>query len=187
MRHGRTEWNAQGRFQGWADPPLDSEGRRQAEECGARLATQLEGAEDLRVFSSDRIRALDTARAVAAALGGLDVNVDDRLREVDVGGWEGLTRSEAEARFPAEYERWSRGEDVARGGGETVAESGRRVAGCIAGLSAGGGHLIVVGHGLSLESAMGMLAEQGLVTLHGEPLHLGNGQFVELPFAAVCP
>lgn len=179
VRHGRTAWNAEGRFQGWADPPLDDEGRRQATECATSLARELTGREVVRVLSSDRVRALDTASAVALAL-GLPLTVDAELREVDVGAWEGRTRAEAEARFPDEYRRWSAGEDIPRGGGETLAEAGRRVAACIERRAPEGG-LVVVGHGLSLQAAVGVLRSRGLTDWEGAPPHLGNGRHLTLP------
>ena len=179
VRHGRTAWNAEGRFQGWADPPLDDLGRRQATECGAELARELAGTDLVQVVSSDRIRAFDTARAVASAL-GLPLDVDAELREVDVGAWEGLTRAEVEARFPDEYRRWSAGDDIARGGGETLAAAGRRVAACLERRAVEGG-LVVVGHGLSLQAAVGALRSRGLIHWEGAPPHLGNGRHLTLP------
>ena len=95
MRHGRTEWNAARRFQGQSDIPLSEEGRAQAGATAAALASvPLEA-----IVSSDLSRALETARAIAA-LHGLEVASDPRLREFAFGEWEGLTWDEIVARFP---------------------------------------------------------------------------------------
>ncbi len=104
-RHGETEWNRVGRWQGHADPPLNETGRQQAVE----LAEQLAGHGITAVYSSDLARARETARVVADRL-GLDVVEDPALREIDVGSWSGLTRAEVERRFPDGYARWLAGE-----------------------------------------------------------------------------
>jgi glucosyl-3-phosphoglycerate phosphatase len=125
LRHGRTEWNATGRFQGQLDSPLDLIGRAQAEAAAVAVAPmQPDG-----IVSSDLARALDTATAVSAESGN-DVAIDPRLREINLGAWQGLTRAEARAQFPEEYARWQTGEDARRGGGETYAEVGARAAEC---------------------------------------------------------
>jgi broad specificity phosphatase PhoE len=95
-RHGETEWNRLGRWQGHADPPLNDLGRRQAE----ILAEQLAGDTVSAVYSSDLRRARETARIVAERI-GLPVTEDSALREIDVGSWSGLTRDEVRERFPA--------------------------------------------------------------------------------------
>jgi len=100
-RHGETDWNREGRFQGWADPPLNATGCAQAVELSVELM-----AEDLAaVYSSPLRRAYETAEVVAASRGLEPVTVD-ALREVDVGSWSGLTRAEIEQRFPDQYARW---------------------------------------------------------------------------------
>ena len=104
-RHGETEWNRVGRWQGHADQPLNETGRRQAAELAARLA----GDGITAVYSSDLARARETADAVASRL-RLDVVEDEGLREIDVGSWSGLTRDEVRARFPDGYARWLAGE-----------------------------------------------------------------------------
>lgn len=104
-RHGETEWNRVGRWQGHADQPLNEAGRRQAAELAERLA----GNRIAAIYSSDLARASQTAGAVASRL-GLGVVEDAGLREIDVGSWSGLTRAEVEQRFPEGYARWLRGE-----------------------------------------------------------------------------
>lgn len=117
LRHGRTAWNAGGRFQGQLDPPLDDVGRAQASAAAAVLAALRASY----VVSSDLRRASDTAAAL-----GLPARLDSRLREIDLGGWQGLSREEIQNRYPGEWAAWVAGADVRRGGGETYAEVGVR-------------------------------------------------------------
>src|ERR687894_225034 len=96
VRHGESTWNARGRWQGWADPPLTDLGRAQAEAAGPAAAPV-----DA-VVSSDLQRARATAELMAVAL-GLDpaaVHVEPDVRERDVGDFTGLTRAEIEERWP---------------------------------------------------------------------------------------
>ena len=97
-RHGQTAWNAERRFQGQSDIPLDEAGQAQAE----RAARLLAGLRPDLIVSSDLIRATGTA-APLARLTGLDVILDKDLRERHGGGWEGLTDAEIRARYPAEH------------------------------------------------------------------------------------
>ena len=85
LRHGRTAWNATGRFQGQADIELDERGLAQAE----RAAEVLAELAPVAIHSSDLSRARQTAAPLAARC-GLEVQTDQRLREINVGTWEGL-------------------------------------------------------------------------------------------------
>jgi broad specificity phosphatase PhoE len=182
VRHGRTAWNAAGRFQGQADPPLDDRGWEQAH----RAAMVVAALRPAGIVSSDLRRAHQTAVMLGAAC-GLVPATDPNLREVALGGWEGLTHDEAAARFPAEYAAWTAGADVRRGGGETQAEAGARVAEAVIRFlwRAGAGRSVVaVSHGLALQGAMAVLAGSGLVRLGGgRAPHLGNGEWIVLPVA----
>lgn len=91
VRHGETDWNAEGRLQGHTDRPLNEHGRRQARV----LAEELADLDVAALYSSDLARALETAEIVAERL-GLPVAVDADLREKNWGTWEGLTPSERE-------------------------------------------------------------------------------------------
>jgi broad specificity phosphatase PhoE len=86
IRHGETDWNAEGRLQGHTDRPLNDHGRRQAQ----RLADELAGEELEAIYSSDLARARETAEIVGERL-GLPVVLDPDLREKNWGTWEGLT------------------------------------------------------------------------------------------------
>jgi broad specificity phosphatase PhoE len=99
VRHAQSEWNATGRWQGWADPALSELGREQA-----RTAVPAVGRVDA-VLASDLQRARDTAAILADALDLGPVRIDARLRERDVGEWAGLTRAEIEQRWPGALDR----------------------------------------------------------------------------------
>jgi broad specificity phosphatase PhoE len=103
-RHGETDWNRDGRWQGHSDTPLNDLGRRQAQ----ALAGGLDEPVDV-VYSSDLARARETAQIVAARL-GLEMRLDPRLRERGFGAWEGLTSAEIENRFAESLRRWRAGE-----------------------------------------------------------------------------
>jgi broad specificity phosphatase PhoE len=142
-RHGQSDWNATRRWQGHADRPLTEKGRAQATALAERLAhIELDA-----VYSSDLRRAADTARAVAEAQ-GLELVQRPALREVDVGSWSGLTREEAEERFPEGFARWREGfpgwDD-----GEEYDEMAQRVIGAVTeiALAHEEGRTLVVSHG----------------------------------------
>jgi broad specificity phosphatase PhoE len=142
-RHGQSDWNASRRWQGFADRPLTEKGREQARALAARLAhIDLDA-----VYSSDLQRARETA-AVVAENQGLELQEDPDLREVDVGSWSGLTRAEAEERFPEGFARWEAGypgwED-----GETYEAMTDRVLAAVHRIAAenGDGKVLVVAHG----------------------------------------
>ena len=118
-RHGRTAWNAAGRFQGQLDPPLDDVGRRQARHAAAHLAPPLP--EGTLVVSSDLERAAETAGALTDVL-GVPLRLDARLREVAMGSWEGLTRQEVAERHPGQYADWLAGRPISGRGGEESAD-----------------------------------------------------------------
>lgn len=93
VRHGQSTWNAEGRWQGQADPPLSALGVEQAE-TAAKVLDRIDA-----VWSSDLQRANHTARILSTPH-ALEVAVDPRMREREAGPWTGLTRDEIEARFP---------------------------------------------------------------------------------------
>lgn len=147
-RHGESDWNRDQRWQGHADRPLTELGRRQARELAERLAhTDLDA-----VYSSDLRRAQETAEIVGRTH-GLDVKTMPALREVDVGSWSGLTRAEAEQRYPEGYLRWLAGEE-GWDDGETYDELGARVVGAVREIAADhpGERVLVLAHGGSIRA-----------------------------------
>lgn len=152
LRHGLTDWNDDGRFQGHADIPLNRVGREQAIAAAAELA----GIGVTRVLSSDLARASETAGLIADRL-GLEVELDARLREVDVGSWAGMSLDEIGRQEPDFWSALREGRDFPRSpSGETATQAGGRVADAIC------QHVserpqdevvLAVGHGLSLRVA----------------------------------
>lgn len=154
LRHGRTEWNASRRFQGQLDPPLDDIGIAQA----AEVAPAIVALGPVALLCSDLQRAQATCAPIAA-LTGLEPNLDPRLREISLGDWQGLDLPQAREQFPEEYDAWSVGQDVRRGGGETYAEVGERaVASLDTALDeAGEGLVVAVTHGGTARAIVGTL------------------------------
>ena len=160
-RHGETDWNVEGRWQGWADPPLNETGRAQA---GA-LAEQLRETPFDAVYSSDLRRAHETAEIVAEPH-GVPVVADPGLREIDVGSWSGLTRSEIQERFP----------DGDRPDGETRDQHAARVLAAIERIARAnlGRRILVVTHGGTMRALHGHVSERpfhpvencGILELH---------------------
>lgn len=151
IRHGESTWNAAGRWQGHGDPPLSDRGREQAARLAAELAD--EGIEV--IVASDLARASETAAILGEALGIAPV-CDERLRELDIGRWTGLTRGEIEGRDCARLEDFERGGPEARaGGGECRREIDRRVRSTVAEIAAGhsGRCVAIVAH-LGVVSAL---------------------------------
>ena len=167
VRHGETDWNAQGRIQGHTDIGLSDKGAEQSRLLARRLASlSIDVA-----YCSDLKRAFETAEL---ALGERDIvmNQTPRLREYHKGAYEGLTFSEIKAQFPSEYHRYTEKDlDYAPEGGETTRGVSARMAGIFGEIKAK--HLnetvLVVGHGGSLRA--------GMVSLFRMPLE-GNWSFV---------
>jgi probable phosphoglycerate mutase len=137
VRHGESEWNALRRWQGQADPPLSDVGLRQAADAGLALGTF-----DA-IWSSDLQRASLTANIIAEIIGIGPVLLDPRLRETDVGPWEGLTHDEIEERWPGYLAGRLRpdGFEVEDSIAERVGTAFRDIA-----AAAPGGEVLVVGH-----------------------------------------
>ena len=156
-RHGRTRWNAEGRFQGQLDSELDPSG----------LADLSSAAEALALWSPSALVTSSAGRALASAAyleraTGLSAAPDERLREIHLGHWQGLTRAQAQAAFPQEYEAWVRGQDVRRGDGETYSEVGHRGAAALLEALAtvpAGGLLVAVTHGGTTRAVIGTMLE----------------------------
>ncbi len=148
-RHGQTTYNAEHRFQGQRDVPLNALGRAQAQRAArhlARLAPE-------QIWSSDLIRASATA-GYLARLTGLEIQHDKDLRERHGGEWEGLTIDEIREKYPEDLAAWD------PPGGETVEAVANRTAAAlerIAECARAGTLVVVVGHGASLTWGMSRL------------------------------
>jgi len=124
IRHGQSTWNQEHRIQGQLDPPLSELGRRQAALLGARLA----GRRFAGLYTSDLVRAFETAEVVGAAV-HLKPEPRTSLREVFLGEWEGLTTEEIAERYPEAWAGWVNEPDWdVVPGGEGQAVFDRRVA-----------------------------------------------------------
>jgi phosphoserine phosphatase len=142
-RHGESDWNRDGRWQGHADRPLTDLGREQARALADRLAAiELDA-----VYSSDLERARETA-AIVAKPHQLPVKELSDLREVDVGSWSGLTRAEAEELYPDAFRHWTEGGE-GWDDGETYEQLGERVVRALGMIAAkhADGRVLVVAHG----------------------------------------
>jgi broad specificity phosphatase PhoE len=180
LRHGESEWNALGRWQGWADAPLSPRGRQQALEAGRRLRD-----EGFTGFAaSDLERARDTAALAAESmdLAG-DVYVDAGLREFDVGDWSGLTRSQIEAAWPEEFAEWRAGRRDTAPGGEARGVFVARLVAAVKRLAVAfdGQTVLVISHG----GAIGSL-ERFLGLKPDRPAHLG-GRWIDASPEGLTP
>jgi ribonuclease H / adenosylcobalamin/alpha-ribazole phosphatase len=167
LRHGQTEYSAQARYSGRADPPLTQLGERQAAAAAARLNT----AGVTAVVSSPLARARRTAEPVAAAL-SVPLEIHDGLIETDFGAWEGLTFTEASARDPELHAQWLADTSVAPPGGESMDAVHRRVRRVRDQLIAdyGPAPVVVVSHVTPIKSLLRMALDAGPSLLHR--LHL---------------
>lgn len=148
VRHGQTDWNLQGRYQGHADQPLNEQGLRQADALAARLRpAQFAG-----IYSSDLQRAYITAQALAADR-RQPVTLDPRLREANLGVWEGMQVADIVREYPEAWAWRQRDPIHARPpGGESLLDLAARMAAVadeLAGRHATG-PLLIVSHGLAL-------------------------------------
>lgn len=114
LRHGQTEWNAGSRMQGQLDTDLTDLGREQADAAAEVLAKR----QPLAIVSSDLRRALDTATALGER-SGVQVTVDERLRETHLGDWQGLTHLDVDAVAPGARLAWRDDARWAPHGGES--------------------------------------------------------------------
>jgi broad specificity phosphatase PhoE len=175
-RHGETDWNAESRFQGHADPPLNDRGRAQARALAERLADAGVAA----VYSSDLRRAAETAAVVAARL-GLTVAQDSRLREIDVGEWSGLTVDEVADRFPEGYRRHREGGDGWENG-ESHAALTERIVGAVRRIAAAHADetVLLIAHGAALRALLADAEGVDLSDFRRTRPPIENGSFARL-------
>jgi probable phosphoglycerate mutase len=175
IRHGETEWNRSGRWQGHADIPLSEDGRTQAQALARRL--RQEGVAFDHVYASDLSRAFETAQVIGEAL-GMPVQPFPALREIHVGSWSGLTRAEIIELFPGAFTSFFYSPD-----GEAQESFTCRVGEGLLHLAQRhpGERLAIVTHGGTIRAMLRYLADlQGLP----EPpaAHIGNTSITEIRF-----
>ncbi|WP_436763460.1 histidine phosphatase family protein [Streptosporangium sp. V21-05] len=124
LRHGETPLSVERRFSGLGDPELTPNGLAQAEAAAAKLAGRPYG---VQVIVSSPLRRARATAEIVAARAGLEVVVEEGLRETDFGDWEGHTFTEIQRRWPDELAAWLADPSAAPPGGESFGEAARRV------------------------------------------------------------
>jgi probable phosphoglycerate mutase len=169
-RHGQTEYNAIGRFQGQQQIPLDETGREQARALAERAAAYDFGA----LWTSPLLRARETAEAVAAVI-GLEPQEDPRLMETDAGEWTDRFFADVMAQAPVQFAAFASADpDFAFPGGESFAAQEVRVAASLYDIEQAALPALVVCHGMTIRAA---LASRGAPP----------DEFRRIPNAAIVP
>jgi 2,3-bisphosphoglycerate-dependent phosphoglycerate mutase len=184
VRHGETEWNAQRRVQGHMDVPLNARGRGQAAAAAAELAGQPLGA----VIASDLSRAIDTAAPIAAAH-GLEVQIEQLLRERDFGRAEGRFDADLELEYGEQLLSYWRDPDAPFPEGESIREHQQRVSGYLEQLLADppAEAIALVSHGGTVRRALNHLAGIPVEARLYAPIANGSIHTVEVPAVAAAP
>lgn len=172
IRHGETEWNRSGRWQGHTDVPLTDRGRSQAQALARRLHAERIPIE--RIYASDLSRALETAQIIGQALNTPVDRLAD-LREIHVGSWSGLTRAEIMQRFPGAFETVWHAHD-----GETREALSDRVVGALLRLidQHPAQSIAIVSHGGPIRAIVQYLYERQGLPVEAVP-HIGNTSITE--------
>jgi broad specificity phosphatase PhoE len=164
VRHGQTDWNIAGRYQGQADIPLNEAGIQQANQA----ATKLVGKTFSALYSSDLSRAYRTAKIISISV-GLPVRIDQRLREINQGAWEGLNYKQVVARFSPKEELSI--EDITNErapGGESIYQVAERMKLAADDIAAqhNGDAVLVVSHGLAIATLICLANQYPLHTVY---------------------
>ncbi|MFO7927343.1 histidine phosphatase family protein [Natronomonas sp.] len=162
VRHGETDWNRNGRMQGWAPVPLNETGRKQARTVGRWLA---ESYEVDRVLASDLLRTRETTDLLLDSVGDRSVSFESAWRERGLGIYQGLSYDDVESRFPnyGLSETAYRETEATPEGGESFREVKERVVGRFEELGGGDDEtLLLVTHGGPLCMLLGHVKDQEL-------------------------
>ena len=188
LRHGETEANAAGILQGQSESSLTERGRTQAAQLGAAMKTRLANSHKVAniIYTSDLSRAVDTAQAVADALGSHTLQLDTRFRERRLGPFQGITTRDSATRFPKMWAAFNRGDlDGPRGadllsslepGADDVESAADMAARCMEALEAiatahePGATILVVSHGGLVHTSVNCC--KGDMNMHVP--HIGN-------------
>lgn len=181
VRHGETDWNAEGRIQGQGDSPLTTRGIAQAKAVAKRLQHESFTA----LYASHLGRVIDTARYIAAITGHA-ITIDERLQERAYGIFEGLTQAEASANHGTLYQEYKTNfsPDFAVPEAESMRQLLTRGQTVFQELAQrhDGERIVVVSHGSFLRSALGAVLGISLGTRHG--FRLANGSLSEIVYEA---
>ncbi|MFW5928685.1 MAG: histidine phosphatase family protein [Thermoplasmatota archaeon] len=123
-RHGQTQWNLEERLQGWRDAPLTDIGKKQAEALGKRL----QEIDIDKVYCSPLGRTLETAKIALDGKNDIDIVLDERLKEINMGEWEGMKAEIVEEKYPEYYDMfWNSPDKYEPKTGESYHETQERV------------------------------------------------------------
>lgn len=178
VRHGQTDWNAQGRIQGRMDIPLNDVGIQQARELAEQLAQKNVSVD--RVVTSDLSRAYETGRIVAERL-GVPYGKSHNLHEREFGDWEGQKMPEIQEKWAQLYEDWmNRRYEFRPPNGESYHELAQRMLNAVGNLlEETEENLLIVSHGGSLSAFLHEVSTTGDEKA-AQRNFLGNGEIVEL-------
>ncbi len=176
VRHGQSVYNAEGRIQGQLDPPLSDLGRLQAEAVATRLGELPIEA----VFSSPLDRARSTAEPLAKAI-GVEIQTDDRLKEINVGVFQGMLWADVQESHPEFAEKWkAQDPDYVIPEGESRRQLMQRGAAALHHVQqAGYQHVAVVAHGAILAAAFKTLFE---IPARLNPFSLHNASITKIKY-----
>jgi len=176
VRHGLSEWNLLGRWQGWADIPLAPQGVAQVALARAAVAELGFTA----IVHSGMLRTKRTADLLAEGLGLGPPDAEPGLKEYDVGEWSGLTRPEIEARWPGALDAWFEGRLPATPGGESRDGFAGRLQGAVrrVALTHPGGRVLSITHGGAVGTLQRVLSPVG--TQRGPRIGNLSGRWVHV-------
>ena len=187
VRHGLTDWNSVGRYQGQTDIPLNAVGLSQAEAVSEWLVEQSAGFKA--VYTSDLKRASQTAQVIGDKL-RLSPIPETVLREISCGKWEGLTRAEIAAQYPEERGRWEANRyTYPMPGGENIPAVQARLSGFYWDVVARhcGDTVIVVTHGMALLALAAALRSVHISEYWHNKIFIGNTSVTIVSFASGVP
>lgn len=185
VRHGQTEWNREGRWQGQADIPLDRTGLEQA----ARLSERVRGQRFDAVYSSDLRRAYNTAAALAK-VNGNEIIVEADLREICIGEWEGLRIDEICQRFPDEWQAYHYDANWrSPPGGETLLDLARRLSRLVNSIfrKHQDGQVALVAHKVAIACLLCLVNERDLSHVWDYEIESATPVIIELTREIILP
>lgn len=177
IRHGQTDWNVEGRLQGQRDVPLNATGLSQA----SAMAEMLKGNKFSALYSSDLMRARQTAEIIAAVV-GLPVHFDRRLREISQGEVEGMLFSDVMQKFESALaDRTRNPVDSRLPGGESVAELTARFSECVDEIVCAkhNAPVIIVAHGLAIATLVCQARGYPMETVYSHIQENATAQVIE--------